>query len=138
MDLRARLQERLPDLVAAQADTCPEQAVYWFYDQSLKAYSAQSLTRRIVDALESVAPVRNQRFLGIIAAGTGKAFTPEVNAHWDEEVRPIIDALLHSRQFLDLAIKYAHEEPGTPLRMAGRDITALAHGYAALLTLYGR
>lgn len=136
-DLRDRLQERLPDLLAAQQDTSAEQEIYWFYGQSLKAYSAQSLTLRIVDALESVAPVRDQRFLDIIAAGTGRTFTPEANARWDEEVRPIIDALLHARQFLDLAVRYAQEEPGTPLRVAGREIGALAHGYAALLDLYG-
>jgi hypothetical protein len=106
--------------------------MFRFYDQSFKVFQLQEYTKGIVEVLQSLAPHRplHPWFTKIVAEGTGKEFTMEVNQRWLETTRPIVEAFLHARYFLEMAIKYGKElkEPPTPLR---------PHGWAAVLGLFG-
>ena len=67
-------------------------------------------------------------FLEIVRAGTGREFASEDNARWAEATRPIVEAFLHARFFVEMAVRYGRlEEPAS----------LLPSGYAALLCLYG-
>jgi hypothetical protein len=83
-----------------------------------------------VDLLRRIDPDRplNPWFLEIVAAGTGLTFTMEHNRNWTAATRPIVDAFLHARFFLEMALRYSTLEAPP---------NALPSGYAALLYLYG-
>lgn len=128
--LRARRDELRALLERCSSHWGYEDPVYRFYHQSFKVYFLQEETLRIVDLLRSLAPDRelNPWFLEILAEGTGRTFQPEHNQEWTEVTRPIVEAFLHARFFLEMATRYAHlGEPPQPL----------PSGYAALLYLYG-
>ena len=108
---------------------------YRFYHGSFKVFHFQSATEEIVVALKELKPdewdppphrmwnddreeyVDNHEldpdfhplFAEIINEGTGKEFTQEVNRHWGEETRPIVEAYFHAQQMLRLAIRSGHE-----------------------------
>ena len=81
-------------------------------------------------ALRGLLPGRslNAWFLQIVSEGTGKEFSPEMNAVWEKHTRPILEAFFHARFFLEMAVRYADlSAPPDPL----------PSGWAALLYLYG-
>lgn len=82
---------------------------YRFHHQSWKIMGLQNLTLRIVEALRKHEQGRglNHWFLEIVAAGTGKQFSPEMNQNWLTETRPILGAFLHAKTFLSLAVRCA-------------------------------
>lgn len=89
-----------------------------------------------VQALRNLAPRRelNAWFLQIVEEGTGKVFEPEHNRHWLEVGRPIVEAFLHARFFLEMAVRYGRSldsPPTTRLRSrrlaTGRQSRALHH-----------
>ncbi len=107
-----------------------EDGVYRFYHFSFKVFYLQQKTVEIVTALAALAPEGRQfgaLFEEIVSTGMGRRFTDETNTHWTEETSPIVQAFLHARYFLEMAIKYA-ELPEPPQPMPS--------GYAALLCLY--
>lgn len=108
-----------------------EDGLYRLYHQSFKVYSLQTATTEMVAALQALAPERplNKMFMTIVASGTGIAFTPEHNKRWLEVTRPIVEAFLHARFFLEMAVKH-----GTTLRFPPK---MMPSGWAALLYLYG-
>jgi len=91
----------------------------------------QAYTTRIAAALAGIAP-EGRAFCGffqqILAAGTGRKFEDDTNAHWLEQTGPIMQAFLHTRYFLEMAVKYAAALDKPP--------QALPSGWAALLELY--
>ncbi|PYQ31944.1 MAG: hypothetical protein DMF56_02265 [Acidobacteria bacterium] len=107
-----------------------EDSVYRFYHQSFKVFGIQQLTLSIRDALRDLLPgvPLNAQFERIVADGTGKTFTMEMNARWDAETRPLLEAFFHASYFLDMTIKYGErlDEPPSPL----------PSGWAAVLYLY--
>ena len=108
-----------------------EDAVYRYYHQSFKVYSIQSLTLEIVTALRQVMPDRPfcPLFQDVLDAGTGKRFSPDANRHWAETTRPMLEAFLHARYFLEMMVKYGRVLETPP--------QVLPSGWAAVLTLYG-
>ena len=108
-----------------------EDPVYRFYHQSFKVYHLQAETERIVAALRNLAEDRplNAWFLEIVAAGTGKRFTHEVNRNWTAETRPLLEAFFHARYFQEMVCKYGRELEAAP--------DLLPSGWAAVLYLYG-
>jgi hypothetical protein len=107
-----------------------EDLVYRFYHQSFKVFAIQSLTTTIVDALQALLPdaALDQRFTTIISEGTGKQFSYDMNARWDEATRPLLEAFFHANYFLKMAIKYGHELSDPP--------EMLPSGWAAVLCLF--
>ena len=106
-----------------------EDPVYRFYHHSFKVFGLQSLTEQIVAALKSLLPVRDLDpwFREIVAQGTGKMFSSEMNADWPRHARPILEAFFHARFFLEMAVRYAGLK---------RAPSTLPSGWAALLCLY--
>jgi hypothetical protein len=132
--LFANLRAALPELekLKARCDGSwgAEDGLYRFYHQSFKVYGLQDMTKSIVDALAALAPDRqlNEWFLLIVAEGTGKIFTNDDNQRWLEVTRPIVEAFLHARFFLDMICKYGRELEAPP--------NSLPSGWAAVLYLY--
>jgi hypothetical protein len=107
-----------------------EDLVYRFYHQSFKVFAIQSLTTTIVDALQSLLPdaALDQRFTSILSEGTGKQFSYDMNARWDEVTRPLLEAFFHANYFLRMTIKYGRELNDPP--------EMLPSGWAAVLCLF--
>lgn len=128
------LQSQLPELekLLAQCNNHwgYEDPIYRFYHQSFKVYGLQDETKRIVKALQGLAPQLplNKWFARIVEEGTGKVFKPEENQNWLAVTRPILEAFFHARFFLEMAVKYGRELQAPP--------NTLPSGWAALLYLY--
>lgn len=108
-----------------------EDPIYRFYHQSFKVYALQGETDRIVEALRDLAgdhPLAPY-FQEIVADGTGRRFSHEVNQNWISETRPIVEAFFHARYFLEMICKYGKELETAP--------DLLPSGWAAVLSLYG-
>lgn len=107
-----------------------EDPIYRFYHQSFKVYALGHATKRIVSALQALAPEQqlNEWFVHIVTEGTDKTFDQEHNARWLEVTRPIVEAFFHARYFLEMAVTYGRQLTAPP-RM-------LPSGWAALLYLY--
>lgn len=128
------LKSALPGLEKLLADCSGhwqyEDPVYRFYHQSMKVYLLQDCTKRIVAALQELAPERklNDYFLTIVREGTGKKFKPSDNRRWTQATRPIVEAFFHARFFLEMAVRYGKQLDDPP--------QLLPSGWAALLYLY--
>ena len=109
-----------------------EDRVYRFYHQSYKLYDLRAETKRIVEALLSVAPTgasMNPWFEEIYRAGvTGERFEIEHNKEWTTHTRPFLEAFFHAKYFLEMAVKYGKELQTTP--------EVLPSGWAGLLYFY--
>jgi hypothetical protein len=133
-DLFAAIQGALPHLeqvlTKVQGHWCAQDLFYRFYHQSYKVYFCNVETAEIVKELQALAPGRplNSWFLTIVADAAGRSFSDEVNPRWVEETRPVIEAFLHAKMFLELVVQAGHE------RQQPRH--ALPSGWAAVLYLY--
>ena len=132
-NIQARWSELADLLEKISLDWVYEDLVYRFYHQSFKVYALQTETKRIVAALQSVAPrgtAFSPMFEEIYQAGaSGKQFRTEHNQHWTEHTRAFLEAYFHAKFFLEMAVKYGKELRASP--------TTLPSGWAALLCLYG-
>lgn len=133
-NLLNNLKAALPGLERLLADYSGhwqyEDPVYRFYHQSSKVYLLQDDTKRIVTALQGLAPERklNDYFLRIVREGTGKKFKLSDNRRWTQATRPIVEAFFHARFFLEMAVRYGRKLDEPP--------QLLPSGWAALLYLY--
>lgn len=107
-----------------------EDPVYRFYHQSFKVFYIQERTLEMVAKLQELAPSLplNRWFLEIVQQGTGKTFTHEDNDHWTASTRPMLEAYLHARFFLEMICKYGKELTSPPM--------TIPSGWAAVLYLY--
>jgi hypothetical protein len=109
-----------------------EDPIYRFYYQSFKVYNLQNETKKIVEALKSIAPEGQnfcKEFQEIIESGaSGKKFEMEHNENWTYHTRIFVEAFFHAKFFLEMAVKYGKELKKPP--------DMLPSGWAALLCLY--
>jgi hypothetical protein len=109
-----------------------EDLIYRFYHQSFKVYALQRETKRIVAALQSIAPsgtTLSPLFEAIYHAGaSGMPFEIEHNKEWAAHTRVFLEAFFHARFFLEMAVKYGKKLQAAP--------SLLPSGWAALLCLY--
>ena len=106
-----------------------EDVIYRMYHQSYKVSYARSCTDMIVNKLKSMAPEGREQ----INDTFNKIYKDGINAklenrNWDENVRPIIEAFLHAKYFLEMAVKYGKELETAP--------SILPSGWAGLLYFY--
>ena len=135
-ELLANIQAKLPELTKlldeVSSRSVYEDGLYRFYHQSFKVYDLQLYTRQIVEMLRSLAPsgsTANTWFEGIYEAGaSGKPFAMEHNKDWTAHTRPFVEAFLHAKYFLEMAVKYGNELKSPP--------EFLPYGWAALLHFY--
>lgn len=118
-------------LLAKCGDRWPDEDPFRrFYRSSPEVFALQPLTAEIAGALLALTPGRplHPRFVEIVRAGTGQAWSPADDTRCAEAARPVLEAYLHARFFLEAAVRCAHlEVPPRPL----------PSGYAALLDLLG-
>lgn len=122
---------RLEELLAKNSGEWTYQdPIYRYYHHSYKVYHLQEQTEEIVATLQRLMPDRklNEMFLRIVAEGTGKQFKREDNLIWETITRPIVEAFLHARFFLEMACIH-----GRNLEESGQ---ILPSRWAALLYLY--
>lgn len=108
-----------------------EDGIYRLYHQSFKVYYMQEATEQMVRAFQSILPGTvelNADFMQIVKDGTGKEFDMSHNKDWLKHTRPIVEAFLHAKYFLEMMIKY-----GKTLETAPH---SLASGWASVLYLY--
>lgn len=129
--IKSRMLELEALLDRARSHWEYEDHVYRFYHGSFKVFGVQRMTEQIVNALRRLLPDAelNASFLAIIAEGTGKTFTADMNQKWDPTTRPLLEAFFHARFMLEMAVKYGRELEEPP--------QMLPSGWAALLYLYG-
>lgn len=134
LELWRALQASKVDLEKLLADICGhwsyEDGLYRLYHQSFKVWHLQPITERIVAALKALRPAfpLNHMFLRIVSDGTSQKFDLSFNANWLEHARPVAEAFLHAKYFLEMAVKYAKELESPP--------ALLPSGWAAFLYLY--
>lgn len=134
--LLANIKLRLPELEnlleEMNSHWCYEDLVYRFYYHSFKVYNLQNETKKIIKALRSVAPERQNfcvEFREIIESGaSGKKFKLEHNKNWTYHTRAFVEAFFHAKFFLEMAIKYGKKLKKPPV--------ILPSGWATLLCLY--
>jgi hypothetical protein len=148
-ELLQNIKKHLPELkelLKSVNDHTYGDMVYRFYHASLKVYSVQGITEKIVKALNGLAPegtefipawideapkdpvTFNFQFEEIFQKGTGKTFNIKHNEKWGEHTRPMLEAFFHAKYFLEMAVKYGKELEEAP--------TYLPCGWAALLYYY--
>lgn len=137
------IKSKLPQLEAlweehVRDDQAEEDAVYRYYHGSLKVYWIQQRTNAIVALFEELANELarelsravhlNQRFISIVANGTGKEFELSHNSAWNMHALPQLQAFWHTKFMLEMMIKY-----GKTLETAPQ---VLPFGWASVLYLY--
>lgn len=144
-ELLANLKQNLPDLEKllekVSSEWGYEDSVYRFYHHSFKVFNLQEHTREIVKTLRKLAPKRthedlkyynyeefNKDFMQIFYEGTANTFTNHDNDRWLHSTRPIVEAFLHAKFFLEQAVKYGKELEEVP--------RSLPSGWAAFLYFY--
>jgi hypothetical protein len=132
--LLMNIKENLPQIMELQK-LCGENGddgIYRYYHTSFKVYGRlQPLAKKIVALLQKMKPEParhlNPLFLDIIEDGTNRIFHLDNNQDWPKHTRPIVEAYLHSKWFLDqLVIASNLEYPPS----------YLPEGWASILTLY--
>jgi hypothetical protein len=111
-----------------------EDGIYRFYHDSFKVYQLQAYTLKAVEIFKGIANATDRHlcewFEQIVAAGTGLVWEPEHNHSWTLHGRPIVEAFLHAKYFLEMMIKYGRGMTDAP--------SMLRTGWAAILRLYNQ
>jgi len=134
--LLGAIQANLPqlELLLTPFQAMYEDGIYRFYHHSFKVYQLQNYTSNAVEIFKRIAQDTNNKlcewFEEIVAAGTGFVWQPDHNTNWPFHTRPIVEAFLHTRYFLEMMIKYSQELDAAP--------AMLPTGWAALLELYNQ
>lgn len=122
----------LSALLAKMVQWPYEDGVYRFYHQSFKVYDMQKDTEAAVAIFKTIAQAceceLDAFFVQIVAEGTGKEFELSHNDNWLMHSRPIVEAFLHAKYFLEMLVRYGHEWDESP--------TWLPSGWAAVLYLF--
>ena len=108
-----------------------EDGLYRLYYGSFKVYSLQSSTMKMVNVFKGLAPegfTLNELFEEIYKEGTGKEFKMAHNNDWSKHTRPIVEAFLHARAFLDNIVRYGKKLEHAP--------DCLPSGWALVLCLF--
>lgn len=132
--LLAAVKANLPQLESLLSEFLYEyeDRVYRFYHQSFKVYSLQNYTLKAREVFKTIADATNSQLCGvfeeIVAGGTDVEFEMDHNKDWLLQTRPIVEAFLHAKYFLEMMVKSAREIDSVP--------TVLPSGWAAILELY--
>lgn len=114
-----------------------EDMMYRFYHYSFKVYRLQETTTKIVEILATLDPKEDKKlcsFFAEIVMASMKVgpFNIKHNKEWTKHTRPIVEAFLHAKYFLAMAVKY-----GNMFKNRKTPPTSLPSGWASLLILYG-
>ena len=97
------------EILNKKVDYAYEDRIYRFYHHSFKIYWVQEYTEDILKLLKKINPHKDKHFCTffteIIKDGTGKEWKIEHNSEWGKNTRPIVEAFLHCKYFLDMITK---------------------------------
>ncbi len=112
-----------------------EDRMYRLYYQSFKVYELQYSTANAVALFKTIGDDIGRDlcawFQEIVQAGTCGEFKTDHNTDWLRHTRPIVEAFLHAKYFLEMMIKYGRELDHAPNQF-------LPTGWAAVLLLYNQ
>jgi len=107
--LQDAIRAHLPELEALleKATRQYEDGVYRFWHWSFKVYRLQDVTARIAAMLRVLSSdgTVHPWFEQIIDEGTGRKFERSHNDRWLHETRPIVEAFLHAKYFLEMVCR---------------------------------
>jgi len=138
--LLKNIQDKMPELevlLEKLSEHSYEDRMYRFYHHSFKVYWLQELTEEALVILRGISPNEKPKwsepefdifFEEIIKEGTGWEHQLNHNQKWTRVTRPIVEAFLHCKYFIEMAVKYGNELDEAP--------NCLPSGWAALLELY--
>ena len=130
------IKSRLPELerLLFQFRSDYEDRLYRLYYQSFKVYSLQESTARAATLFSEIGCACNSTlcdwFQQIMTEGTGSDFSSSQNENWLLNTRPIVEAFLHAKYFLEMMTRYGKELESAP--------SILPTGWAAILCLYNQ
>lgn len=111
-----------------------EDGVYRFYHHSFKVYQLQDFTLKAIEAFREIGKATDNELcawlMQIVDAGTGKEWESDHNRNWLLHTRPMVEAFLHAKYFLEMMINCGRELDSAP--------TVLPSGWAAILELYNQ
>ena len=134
--LLVAIKANLPELerLLFQFRSDYEDRMYRFYYNSFKVYYLQDSTLRAAELFRTIGGAVQRElcawFEEIVAVGTGVEFEMEHNRDWLQRTRPIVEAFLHAKYFLEMMVKYGQELDHSP--------QFLPTGWAAILLLYNQ
>ena len=111
-----------------------DDGVYRFYHHSFKVYRLQKNTQSAVALFRTIGqPLGNWNSLNdlfedIVREGTERRFRMHHNRDWPHHTRPIVEAFLHARYFVEMLLQSARELDAAP--------QVLPSGWASVLYLY--
>lgn len=132
--LLSAIQANLPQLehLLTPFQAFYEDGIYRFYHHSFKVYQLQESTARAVEIFKRIAGATHSTlcecFEQIVSAGTGLVWEPNHNHNWTLHTRPIVEAFLHVKYFLEMMVKYGRTMEAPP--------NMFPTGWAAILELY--
>jgi hypothetical protein len=129
------INAHLPELerLLAPFQSFYEDGIYRFYHHSFKVYQLQDLTSKAVEVFKTISQstgsVLCEWFEQIVVSGTAVTWNSDHNKDRLLHTRPIVEAFLHTRYFLEMMTKYGRMDAAP---------TMLPTGWAAVLELYNQ
>ena len=113
-----------------------EGRIYRFYHYSFKVYWLKESVKEIVNLLKKINPNKNNKFCDLfeeILRDCEKVGDWELkhNDEWSKNTRPIVEAFLHSKYFLEMAVICGREQ-----KQEGFPEGGIYQRWASLLELY--
>jgi hypothetical protein len=135
--LLANIKKHLPELEELLKEVNEDynfnDGIYRFLHYSYKVFYAQDITVKVMKALRDLAPEgcsSNPIIDQIVKEGTGKIFKEKYNKDWLKYTRPIVEAMLYAKYFLEIIIKNGKE-------IKGKVPACMASDWAAISYFYG-
>jgi hypothetical protein len=109
-----RIKTRLPELeeLARGLEEAEEDGVYRFYHGSNKVFFLQDTVKAAFALIKEIGGESDPpsfEYARIVEAGTAHQFGATTNENWEAETKPILEALWHTKYFINMMVKYAKE-----------------------------
>jgi hypothetical protein len=130
--LLAIVKEHLPrlEILLEEMNFLQEILIYRCYQGSFKAYDFQEKTLEVVSLFREIGEIEgltlHEYFEEVVSAGTGQK---NLNQEWTVGQRPILEAFMHVRLFLEIMVKYAKNTEPMP--------SFISYGWLGVMELYG-
>ena len=129
--LLAIVKKHLPrlEILLEEMNLLQEILIYRCYQGSFKAYDFQEKTLEVVSLFREIGEIEgltlHEYFEEVVSAGTGQR---NLNQEWTVGQRPILEAFMHVRLFLEIMVKYAKNTEPMP--------SFISYGWLGVMELY--
>src|ERR1700736_5088348 len=106
-----RIKTRLRELeeLACTLEEAEEDGVYRFYHGSNKVFYLQEPVKAAFALIKEIGGESDPphfEYARIVEAGTTHPFSATTNENWEAETKPILEALWHTKYFVNMMVKY--------------------------------